>query len=155
MIPEITFTTETAVLKFYSVADLRRYLKKLLETYEREMDRVSNVIGTLMRDPDIDAENPSTKGWSKVGNLFVNKQDPEKGTLDVLFAMMHDIKPKVKHVEETLMRSEQLDSLEIAENSTFLLFVKDGVPERLIALPTDMPTESPDRFVLTATYKTV
>lgn len=155
MIPEINFSTETAVLKFYSLADLRRYLKRLLESYEREMDKLANVMGNMMRDEKIDAENPSTKGWAKAGNVFVNKQEPEKGTLDVLFHLTHEIRPKIKHVEETLTSADQFDSLEISENSTFLLYVRDGVPERIIAVAADEPGEEQEKFVLTATYKTV
>ncbi|MBI3858696.1 MAG: hypothetical protein HY296_00435 [Thaumarchaeota archaeon] len=103
MIPDVSFDTTTAMLRFQSVIDLRRHLKKMLEDNLKELDKVGNITAMVMRDESIDVSEPSVKGWVKTGTVFVNKSDPEKATLDVLFAMVREIRPKVVKITESRM----------------------------------------------------
>ncbi|QQG49316.1 MAG: hypothetical protein HY247_03120 [archaeon] len=153
MIPEISFDTSTSMLKFHATADLRRYLKRALEANLREMDKVSDVIALVMRDDRIDSESPSVKGWVKAGTVFVNKSDPEKATLDVLFALTREIKPRIAQIQEALKATEKLESLGVDAEDALLLYTKFGMPERFIVIKTDAPEEQ-QTFELKASYIT-
>ena len=152
MIPEISFNASTSMLRFHSVPDLRRYLKRILDGNLREMDKMSDAMGLAMRDDRFDTE-PSIKGWVKRGNLFINKDDPDKATLDVLFHLSREIKPRIAQVSEALKTVEKLDSLGISEDASLILYVRFGIPERVIVIRTDEPAPG-ERFELKATYVT-
>ena len=153
LIPEISFDTSTSVLKFHSAADLRRFLKKVLDSNLKETDKVSDVIALVMRDERIDSESPSVKGWVKTGTVFVNKTDPEKATLDVLFALTREIKPRIAQIQEALKATEKLEALGVDSEDALLLYTKLGLPERIIVIKTDAPDEE-KRFELNETFLT-
>ena len=82
MIPETGMSAVSGVLRFYSLSHVRRYLKELLDAYQREYDKSSNMIGSLLRsDERKTMEVIMSKGWTKAGNLFVNMTDSEKGAM--------------------------------------------------------------------------
>ena len=152
MIPETGVSVITGVLRFYSIADVRRYLKELLDTYQREYDKASNVIGSLLRsDGGKGMEVIMSKGWAKVGELFVNVSDIEKGGMEVVFQIVNEMKPRVARTEAVLRGFENVEGLPIPDDATFLLYLRGGVPERLIV---DTMQTRPERFVLQAKYKT-
>ena len=49
MIPEISFNGSTSILRFQSVPDLRRYLKKIVDGNTREMDKLNDAVALAMR----------------------------------------------------------------------------------------------------------
>ena len=145
-------STLTGVLRFYSLSDVRRYLKELLGTYEREYDKSSNMIGSLLRsDEGKTMEIIRSKGWTKVGNLFVNMADSEKGAMEVVFQIVGELKPRLAKTEAVLRSFDTVEGLPIPEDATFLLYFRDGVPERLII---DTVETKPQKFLLNATFKT-
>ncbi|MGP8126116.1 MAG: hypothetical protein ACLQEQ_09710 [Nitrososphaerales archaeon] len=153
MIPEITFNASTSILRFQSVPDLRRYLKKILDGNLREMDKMNDAVALAMRDDRYDSENPSIKGWVKRGNIFINKEDPDRATLDLLFHLSREVKPRIAQVSEALKAVEKLDSMGIDEDASLILYVRFGIPERVIVIKTDEPKPG-EKFELQESYVT-
>jgi hypothetical protein len=128
----------SGVIRFYSLADLRKYLKELLERYQREFDRSSNVIGSLLRpEGQKGMEVIMSKGWAKVGSIFVNIAEPDKGSMEVVFQLVTEMKPRLAKTEEVLKTFESVEQLPIPEEATFLLYLRGGVPERLVVDTTE------------------
>ena len=128
----------SGVIRFYTLADLRKYLKELLERYQKEFDRSSNVIGSLLRvEGQKGMEVIMSKGWAKVGSIFVNISEPEKGSMEVVFQLVTEMKPRLAKTEEVLKTFESVEQLPIPEEATFLLYLRGGVPERLVVDTTE------------------
>lgn len=152
MIPETGTSVVSGVLRFYYLTDVRRYLKELLDQYQRENDKSSNMIGSLLRsDGGKSMEVIMSKGWSKVGNLFVNMVDSEKGAMEVIFQIVEEMKPRVAKTEAVLKSFDAVEGLPIPEDATFLLYLRGGVPERLIV---DTIETRPQKFLLNGKFKT-
>jgi hypothetical protein len=153
MVPDLSFDQSTSIVYFNSVPDLRRYLKHVLDGNLREMDKMSDAMAMAMRDNRYDAEHPSIKGWVKKGNLFVNRDDPDRATLDLLFHLSREIKPRIAQISEAMKAVEKLDSLGIGDEASMILYVRQGIPERIIVVGTEAPSQK-ERFELKATYRT-
>jgi hypothetical protein len=152
VIPETGVNTLSGVLRFYSLTDVRRYLKGLLDTYQKEYDKSSNIIGSLLRSDGGKAmEVIMSKGWAKVGNLFVNVTDSEKGAMEVVFQIIEEMKPKLAKTEAVLRSFDSVEGLPIPDDATFLLYLRGGVPERLIV---DTVETRPQRFLLNGKFRT-
>lgn len=152
MIPETGISTITGVLRFYSLTDVRRYLKELLDTYQREYDRSSNVIGSLLRtDEGKSMQVIMSKGWTKVGNLFINAADSEKAAMEVVFQIVSEMKPRLAKTEQVLRSFDSIEGLPIPDDATFLLYLRDGVPERVIF---DTVETKPQKFLFNARFRT-
>ena len=153
MIQETGSTMYSGVIRFYSLNDVRKYLKELLEKYQREYDRSSNVIGSLLRtEGGKGMEVIMSKGWAKVGSMFVNVSDPEKGGMEVTFQMVTEMKPRISKTEEVLKTFESVEGLPIEPDSTFLLYLHGGIPERLVV---DSTEGRPELFNYKGDYETV
>jgi hypothetical protein len=153
VIPEISFSASTSILRFHSMLDLRHYLKRILDENLREMDKMSDAIALAMRDKRYDSEHPSVKGWVKHGNLFVNKDDPDKATLDLLFSLSREIKPRITQISDTLKTAEKLESIGVGDKASLLLYVRLGIPERVIVTTAEQP--APDgRFEFKKSFVT-
>ena len=138
MIQETGSTMYTGVIRFYSLNDVRKYLKELLEKYQRDYDKSSNVIGSLLRtEGGKGMEVIMSKGWAKVGSMFVNVSDPEKGGMEVTFQLVTEMKPRISKTEEVLKTFESVEGLPIQGDSTFLLYLHGGIPERLVVDSTE------------------
>ena len=143
----------SGVLRFYSLMDVRRYLKDLLDTYQKEYDKSSNVIGSLLRSSGGKGmEVIMSKGWTKVGALFVNITDAEKGGMEIVFQIVNEMKPRVAKTEEVLKTFDSIEGLPIPDDATFLLYLRSGVPERLIV---DTEETKPPKFQYAGKFKTV
>jgi hypothetical protein len=152
VIPETGTDVISGVFRFYSLRDVRRFLKELLDTYQRDYDKSSNTIGSLLRSDEGKAmEIIRSKGWSKVGGLFVNMADSEKGAMEVVFQIVEEMKPRIAKTEAVLRSFDTVEGLPIPEEATFLLYLRSGVPERLIV---DTVETKPQKFLLNARFKT-
>ena len=152
MIPETGGNALTGVLRFYSLSDVRRYLKGLLDTYQREYDKASNVIGSLLRsDEGKTMQVIMSKGWTKVGSLYVNAADSERGAMEVVFQIVNEMKPRIAKTEEVLRSFDGVEGLPIPDEATFLLYIRGGVPERLII---DTVETKPQKFLMNGRFKT-
>ena len=153
MIPETGTSVISGVLRFYSLNDVRRYLKELFDSYQREYDKASNIIGSLLRsDGGKGMEVIMSKGWAKVGALFVNVTDSQKGGMEVVFQIVNEMKPRAAKTEEVLRGFENVEGLPIPDDATFLLYIRGGVPERLIV---DTVETRPQKFGFSGKFKTV
>ncbi|MGD1054671.1 MAG: hypothetical protein ABR867_01125 [Nitrososphaerales archaeon] len=152
MNPETGVSAITGVIRFYSLADVRRYMKELLDEYQREYDKSSNIIGSLLRsDGGKSMEVIMSKGWTKVGSLILNMADSEKGAMEVVFQIVNEMKPRIAKTEQVLRSFDSIEALPIPENATFLLYLRDGVPERLIV---DTVETKPQKFLFNGKFKT-
>lgn len=153
MIPEISFNASTSILRFHSVPDLQRYLKRILDENLREMDKMNDAMALAMRDNRNNSDHSSIKGWIKQGNLFINKVDPDKATLDLLFHLSREMKPRIAQVSDALKTVEKLESLGISDKASLILYVRFGIPERVIVTRADEPALD-ERFELKKSYVT-
>jgi hypothetical protein len=153
VIPETGVSMISGVLRFYSLTDVRRFLKELLDGYQREYDKSSNVIGSMLRsDGQKGMEVIMSKGWAKVGSLFVNVTEPEKGGMEIVFQIVNEMKPRVAKTEEVLKSFDNVEGLPIPDDATFLLYLRSGIPERIIV---DTKVTRPPRFSYDGKFKTV
>ncbi len=153
MIQETGTTMYSGVIRFYTLNDMRKYLKELLERYQRDYDKSSNVIGSLLRtEGGKGMEVIMSKGWAKVGSMFVNVSDPEKGGMEVTFQLVTEMKPRISKTEEVLKTFESVEGLPIQADSTFLLYLHGGVPERLVI---DSTEARPEVYGFKGDYDTV
>ncbi len=152
MLDETGVNLYSGVVRFYSLGDVRRYLKELLEKYQREYDRSSNVIGSMLRtEGQKGMEVIMSKGWAKVGTMFVNITEPERGGMEVTFQLVSEMKPRLTKTEETLKTFESVEALPIPADATFLLYVRNGIPERLVV---DSSEGRPPVYTFKGAYQT-
>jgi len=144
VIPETGVSTVSGVLRFYSLTDVRRFLKETLDEYQKQYDKSSNVIGSMLRsEGQKGTEVIMSKGWAKVGSLFVNVTDPEKGGMEIVFQIVNEMKPRVAKTEEVLKTFESVEGLPIPDDASFLLYLRGGIPERIVV---DTREPRPQRF---------
>ena len=133
MIQETGTSLYSGVIRFYSLGDVRKYLKQLLERYQREYDKSSNVIGALLRtEGGKGMEVIMSKGWTKAGSMFVNLADPEKGGMEITFQLVTEMKPRISKTEEVLKTFDAVEGLPVQGDATYLLYLRGGIPERLV-----------------------
>ncbi len=133
----------SGIIRFYALADVRKYMKELLERYQKDYDRSSNVIGNLLRaEGGKGMEVIMSKGWAKVGAMFVDVTDPEKGGMELTFQLVTEMKPRISKTEEVLKTFEGVEQLPIPADATFLLYLHSGIPERLVIDTTETKPES-------------
>ncbi len=153
MIQETGTQLYSGVIRFYSLNDVRKYLKELLERYQRDYDRSSNVIGSLLRtEGGKGMEVIMSKGWAKVGSMFVNVSDSEKGGMEVTFQLVTEMKPRISKTEEVLKTFESIEALPIQADASFLLYLHGGIPERLVV---DTVDTKPETFAFRGDFATV
>jgi hypothetical protein len=141
------------VIRFYALSDVRKFLKELLERYQRDFDRSSNVIGSMLRlEGGKGMEVIMSKGWAKVGSMFVNVADPDKGGMEMTFQLVTEMKPRISKTEEVLKTFESVEALPIPSDATFLLYLHGGVPERLVV---DTTETKPETFNFKGDFSTV
>jgi len=143
----------SGILRFYSLNDVRKYMKELLEHYQRDYDRSSNVIGSLLRtEGGKGMEVIMSKGWAKVGAMFVDVTDPEKGGMELTFQLVTEMKPRISKTEEVLKTFESVEALPVPADASFLLYLHSGIPERLVI---DTTESRPEAYVFKGDYATV
>jgi hypothetical protein len=143
----------SGIIRFYSLGDVRKYMKQLLERYQKDYDRSSNVIGSLLRDQGGKGmEVIMSKGWAKVGAMFVDITDPEKGGMELTFQLVSEMKPRISKTEEVLKTFDSVEQLPIQTDSTFLLYLHSGIPERLVI---DTTESKPETFTFKGDFATV
>ena len=133
--------------------DVRKYMKNLLERYQRDYDRSSNVIGSLLRaEGGKGMEVIMSKGWAKVGAMFVDVTDPDKGGMELTFQLVTEMRPRISKTEEVIKTFESVEALPIATEATFLLYLHNGIPERLVI---DTTETKPEAYTYKGDYVTV
>jgi hypothetical protein len=137
MLREIDSPQVPGLVKLGSVQELRLYLKDLMVRYEKESDRCGEKVGRLMRIIDEEMTEKGVKklrevGWKRSGMVMLNMDEPVRGTLELIIEAMEDYKAKAKRTGEVLARISQLEDLGVPDNSTILVYLRHGVPLRVV-----------------------
>jgi len=142
----------SGILRFYALNDVRKYMKELLQRYQKDYDKSSNVIGSLLRtEGGKGMEVIMSKGWAKVGAMFVDVTDPEKGGMELTFQLVTEMKPRISKTEEVLKTFENVEALPIPTDATFILYLHSGIPERLVI---DSTEPKPEAYAFKGDYVT-
>ena len=142
------------LVKLNSMRALKLYLKDLMVNYERETDRYGGKVGRLMRILEKDLNGKELKrlrevDWKKSGMLMVNATEPGRGTLELMIEAMEDYKAKATRTAEVLASIGELEKLGTPETAAFLVYLRHGVPLRLV-VDTSRNPEVDDLITATA-----
>jgi hypothetical protein len=141
-------------MKFYSQAEITKYLKEVSEYYQKEAERYGDKLGGMLRTgPGESAPKEEKKqdkqekgdkkgdqkgkpasggGWIKMGTLMLNTANTGPATTEVMYQIHEDLKQKLARTNEALKSFEQNANTLIPQNAIFQLYVRNGVPERII-----------------------
>jgi len=152
------FELPSKLVKFFTRDEIVKFLKSLIEGYQKEAEKYGDRLGALMRtNPQgaakIDPKGKSiSNGWMKLGTLMVNVSDPSRATTEVLYQAHDDIKQKLASAAAALSSFEKGANSVIPENMIYLLFLRNGIPERIIA---QNPEAKRETFAFSASYKVI
>ena len=137
MLQEYTGLSAPGLVKLNSMRALRLYLKDLMSNYERETDRYGEKVGRLMRILEKGMTGKDLKKlrevtWKKSGMMMVNTSDPGRGTLELMIEAMEDCKAKAGRTAEVLASIGELEVLGIPESASILVYLRHGVPLRVV-----------------------
>ena len=136
-------------MKFYSQAEITKYLKDVAEYYQKEAEKYGDKLGGMLRtgpgesapkeekkdkgDKKNDQKGkPSGGGWVKMGTLMLNTANTGPATTEVMYQIHEDLKQKLARTNEALKSFEQNANTLIPQNAVIQLYVRNGVPERII-----------------------
>jgi hypothetical protein len=71
--------------------------------------------------------------------------------MEVVFQIVNEMKPRLAKTEEVLKSFDSVEGLPIPDDATFLLYLRGGVPERLIV---DTVETKPQKFLMSGRFKT-
>ena len=125
------------LVKLDSMHSLKLYLKELMTVYEIECDRYGAKVGRLMRILDEEMKGRDIKKlrdveWRKSGMVMLNTEEPVRGTLELMIEAMEDYKSKAKRTAEVLAGISELEDLGIPEGAAMLVYLRHGVPLRIV-----------------------
>jgi len=137
MMQETRHAPTPGLVKLNSMRSLKLYLKDLLVNYERETDSYGAKVGRLIRIIEGQTNTAEVRklkeiDWRKSGMLMVNKSEPERGALELMIEAMEDYKAKAARTAEVLAGVGELEALGIPENAAFLVYLRHGVPLRIV-----------------------
>jgi hypothetical protein len=144
-------------MKFYSQAEITKYLKEVSEYYQKEAERYGDTLGGMLRTgPGESAPKEEKKqekqekqdkqdkkgdqkgrpssggGWIKMGTLMLNTANAGFATTEVMYQIHEDLKQKLARTNEALKSFELNANTLIPQNAIFRLYVRNGVAERII-----------------------
>jgi len=141
----------TGLMKFYSQAEITKYMKDVAEYYQKEAEKYGDKLGGMLRTgPGESAPKEEKKqdkgdkkndqkgrpssggGWVKMGTLMLNTANSGPAVTEVMYQVHEDLKQKLARTNEALKSFEQSASTLIPQNGVFQLYVRNGVPERII-----------------------
>ncbi len=73
-----------------------------------------------------------TDEWQKAGMLMVNTRDTLLGTLEIMLETMEEYKVKLSRTKEVLIGFDELEDLNIADGTPVTLYLRNGVPMRVV-----------------------
>lgn len=137
-------------MKFYSQAEITKYLKDVAEFYQKEAEKYGDRLGGMLRtapgesapkeekkqdkgDKKSDPKGkPTGRGWVRMGTLLLNTANSGPATTEVMYQIHEDLKQKLARTNEALKSFEQNAATLIPQNVVIQLYVRNGVPERII-----------------------
>ncbi len=146
-------------MRFYSRDEIVKFMKSLIEVYQKAAEIYGDRLGALVRAGPLDqakldpkGKTVSSKGWVKMGTLLVNVTDPSKASTEVIYQIHDDLRQKILSATDALKSFETGASSIIPQNMTYLLYLRNGTPERIIA---QNPDTKRDNFSFAANYKVI
>ena len=108
-----------------------------MSQYEKEADRYGDKVGHLMRilERETTAKDLSKLReieWRKVGMVVVNEKDPVRATLELFIEAMEDCKVKAVRTAQALNSVTELERTGIPDSASILLYLRHGVPLRIV-----------------------
>ena len=140
----------TGMMKFLSQAEITKFLRELAEYYQKEAEKYGDKLGSMLReDPRAAAPKDEKKqdkgdkkgeqkpkitsgGWTKMGSLLLNTSNTGPATTEVMYQAHEDLKQKLARTNEALKSFEQNANTLIPQSATIQLYIRNGVPERII-----------------------
>lgn len=141
-------------MKFYSQAEVIAYLRDVADGYQKESENYGNTLGSMLRtipgqpqakddkrqdkgdrgdNKKIDQKGkPLPGGWVMIGSLLLNTVNPSSATTEVMYQIHEDLKQKLAKTTEALKSFEQNAGTLVPQNAVFQLYMRNGVPERMI-----------------------
>jgi len=138
------------LLKFYTQAEITKYMKEVAEYYQKEAEKYGDKLGGMLRtgpgesaskedkkqdkgDKKGDQKGrPGGSGWVKMGTLMLNTANTGPAMTEVMYQIHEDLKQKLARTNDAIKSFESGASTLIPQNATFQLYVRNGVPERII-----------------------
>jgi hypothetical protein len=141
------------LVKFYSQAEITKYLRELSEHYQKEAEKYGDKLGLMLRpgaEPAPKEEKKQEKedkkgdkkgeqktkasagGWIKMGSLIINMANTGPASTEVMYQIHEDLKLKLARTNEALKSFETNANTILPQVGTFHLYVRNGVPERII-----------------------
>jgi hypothetical protein len=137
------------LVKFYSQAEITKYLRELSEHYQKEAEKYGDKLGLMLRpgaEPAPKEEKKQEKGdkkgdpkakasaggWVKMGSLIINIANTGPASTEVMYQIHEDLKLKLARTNEALKSFETNANTILPQVGTFHLYVRNGVPERII-----------------------
>jgi hypothetical protein len=141
------------LVKFYSQAEITKYLRELSEHYQKEAEKYGDKLGLMLRpgvEPTPKEEKKQEKedkkgdkkgeqktkasagGWVKMGSLVINMANSGPASTEVMYQIHEDLKLKLARTNEALKSFETNANTILPQVGTFHLYVRNGVPERII-----------------------
>jgi hypothetical protein len=140
----------TGLMKFYTQAEIIKYMKEVAEYYQKEAEKYGDKLGGMLRTGPGEAAKEEKKqdkgdkkndqkgkpsgggGWVKMGTLMLNTANTGPASTEVMYQIHEDLKLKLARTNEALKSFEMNASTLIPQNAVFQLYVRNGVPERII-----------------------
>ena len=140
----------TGLMKFYTQAEVTKYMKEVAEYYTKEAEKYGDKLGGMLRTgPGESAPKEEKKqdkgdkkgdqkpkgaagGWIKMGTIMINNANSGPAMTEVMYQIHEELKQKLVRTNEAIKSFEQNASTLIPQNAIFQLYVRNGVPERLI-----------------------
>ena len=151
----------TGLLKFYSQAELTKYLKESADYYQKEAEKYGDKLGGMLRGgPGESAPKDEKKqdkgdkkgdqkgrpagggGWVKMGTLMLSTASSGPASTEVMYQIHEELKQKLARTNEALKSLEQNANTLMPQNATFQLYVRNGVAERIIVEPQEVKKEA-------------
>ena len=142
--PELT----TGLMKFFSQAEILKYMREVAEYYQKESEKYGDTLGGMLRtgpgegpkeekkqdkgDKKGDQKPKTGGGWLKMGSIMLNTANPGPAKTEVMYQIHEELKQKLLRTNEAIKSFETNASTLIPQSGSFELYVKNGVPERII-----------------------
>ena len=145
-------TAYYGLVRFGSLPEVKAYLNKQAEAYRKDCERSSNIVASMYRNQgDRASQANGVMSWAKVGPVLVNSVDPKTARLEVTLQHLSDQKQRLDKVEEVLQGFKEVEGLNIPDEASISVYLRNGAPERLIV---DGKNAKLQKFTLKAEYAT-
>jgi hypothetical protein len=137
----------TGLLKFSTLDDVMKYLKEAAEYYQRESEKYGDKLGSALRsgpgeaappkeekknDKKVEQKRTGAGGWIKMGSLMLSTSNLASASSEVMYQVHEELKVKLARTNEAIKSLEQNAATLIPQSAAFQLYMRNGVPERII-----------------------